>query len=49
MSTSISFFRGEGKDMVHRWAYFGAFPSMANAEKNPNGLLAADGSVSTTL
>jgi len=44
MSTSISFFRGEGKDMVHRWAYFGAFPSMANAEKNPNGLLAADGS-----
>lgn len=44
MSTAIDWFRGDGKEIVVRWAYFGAWASMANAEKNPNGLQATDGS-----
>lgn len=48
MKTAIDWFRGDGKGIVERWAYFGAFADMASGG-NPNGLENPDGSVSLDL
>jgi hypothetical protein len=44
MKTAVDWFRGDGKNVVHRWAYFGAFPELASSG-NANGLENKDGSV----
>lgn len=44
MKTAIDWFKGDGSDIVHRWAYFGAFADMAT-NGNANGLENKDGSV----
>lgn len=43
MKTSIDWFRSdEGKKMVQRWSWFGAFPDKASGG-NANGILNPDG------
>ena len=44
MKTAVDWFKGDGADIVHRWAYFGAFADMASGG-NANGLENKDGSV----
>lgn len=41
MQETIGWFRGEGKGIVERWSYFGAFPEYAKT--NANGLENTDG------
>ncbi|ODN73313.1 hypothetical protein L202_07859 [Cryptococcus amylolentus CBS 6039] len=43
MDTAIAWFRGDGADIVERWAWFGAMPRFASAG-NANGLENADSS-----
>jgi hypothetical protein len=43
MDTAITWFRGDGADIVQRWSYFGAFETMASGG-DPNGLENTDGS-----
>ncbi|ORX40547.1 glycosyl hydrolase catalytic core-domain-containing protein [Kockovaella imperatae] len=44
MKTVVDWFKGEGSSMVHRWAWFGAFPGMST---DVNGLENSDGTANT--
>jgi hypothetical protein len=46
MKAAITWFRGDGKDKVVRWSWFGAFPNEAQGG-NSNGIMDSSGAVSS--